>query len=410
MQCPNYTGNMSNNNIVINSLKKIRSRFKQLVRKYNAVVYPIIKEPKKFFEVVAVVKEESWEKAYYAECYGHNKEQQLEVLSPEDIIFKIKDGIVIEGSDVLVTEQGVYWGKYNQEEFTTFLIPLDDNVIWYNRDHIKLDKFESVEYVSGRVLPLIGHDAHHWVHSIYEFLPRLFSAGEAGILETPITILVIENIDHNIDEIINRYLINFPAAKIKKVKDKVAYKCEELYFQPVVGPSCSGYKFRLDYPWYIPRYIVDQVNRYIVEPVIERVNNKTTSFDKIFLGRSSKFTKNARTLLNYDEVHDFFLSRGFVDIEGSTLTLEEKANIFYHAKEIVALIGSSNMNMAFCNQAKCMVLGNYRFATEPVIYPFIREKVSSYVYVTGQDEHSGFHSSYYIPLEKIKKVYQERMA
>ena len=138
--------------------------------------------------------------------------------------------------------------------------------------------------------------------------------------------------------------------------------------------------------------------------------SKKNKFEKIFLGRSPKYTKNTRTLINYDEVHNYFLSLGFIDVEGSILSLEEKAEIFYHAKEIVALHGSATMNFLFCNQAKCMVLGNYRFATDPVTYPFIREKILSYVYVTGQDENSEYHSSYYIPLEKIKKVYQERMA
>ena len=310
----------------------------------------------------------------------------------------------------MVADSGAYWGKYNDEEFVTYSIPLDNNVIWYDRDTIVLDRFKCIENVSGRVLPLIGHDAHHWVHSIYEFLPRLFSAGEAGLLETQMTVLIIENQDHTIVEIINNYLKQYPAVQIKKVKYGVAYKCEELFFQPVVGPSCSSYKFRLDYPWYIPSYIIEQANKYIVEPLIERVKDNSSKYEKIFLGRSPMYTKNNRTLINYDEVHDFFSEKGFIDIEGATLSLEEKADIFYHAKKIVALHGSATMNFLFCNQANCMVLGNYRFATDPVTYPFIRDKVSSYVYVTGQDDSSEYHSSYYIPLEKIKKVYEERVA
>lgn len=391
-------------------LTLVKSRIKDYMREFNSASYTIIKEPSNVFEIVSRVKGVTWEKTYYAECYGHNKEQQLEVFSPEDVIYKIYNGIVIEGSDVVVTDQGALWGKYNQEEFATYFVPFDTNVLWYDRESVKIEKFNSIEFVPGKVLPLIGLDAHHWVHSIYEYLPRLFSAGEAGLLNNPITILVIENQDHNIMEIINNYLKDFPAAKIMKVKNGVAYKCEELYFQPVVGPSDSGYKFRLDYPWYIPRYIIDQTNRYVVNPMVESAKNKSSKYDKIFLGRSSKFSKNSRTLINYDEVHNYFLNKGFIDIEGANLTLEEKANIFYHAKEIVALHGSSTMNFIFCNKAKCMVLGNYRFAVDPVVYPFVRDKVSSYVYVTGQDENSEFHSSYYIPLEKIKKVYQERIA
>lgn len=372
--------------------------------------YPIIKEAEQVFEVVSCVKNESWEIACYAECYGHNKEQQLEVYSPKDLILKIKNGIIAEGTDVVITENGVYWGKYNQEEFSTYLVPFDNNVLWYNRDTIELQKYKSEEYIHGRVLPLIGLGAHHWVHCIYEFLPRLFSAGETGLLEQPITVLVIENIDHNIKEVVDSYLKKFPSVKVRKVQNGVAYKCEELYFQPVVGPSNSGYKFRLDYPWYIPRYIVEQTNKYVVKPLIERVKNiSVQKYDKLFLGRSPQYTVNKRGLLNYEEVHNYFLSEGFVDIEGSVLTLEEKATIFYHAKEIVALHGSAVMNLLFCNKARCMVFGNYRFVTDPIGYPFFRDKVSCYIYVTGQDENSEFHSSYYIPLEKIKRVYAERI-
>lgn len=391
-------------------LWKIRRRISSYIRERKSITYPLVKNPQSIFEIVAKVKDVSWEKTYYAECYDHNREQQLEVFSPEDIIYKIRNGIVIEGSDVVVTSQGALWGKYNQEEFATYLIPFDINVLWYDRESIKIDKFKSVEFVPGRVLPLIGLDAHHWVHSIYEYLPRLFSAGEAGLLNNPITILVIENQDHNIMEIINNYLKDFPVAKKMMVKNGVAYKCEELFYQPVVGPSDSGYKFRLDYPWYIPRYIIDQTNRYIVNPIVECVKKRPSKYDKIFLGRSSYFTKNSRTLINYDEVHNYFLNKGFIDVEGAALSLEEKASVFYHAKEIVALHGASIMNFIFCNNARCMVLGNYRFAVDPIGYSFVRNKVSSYVYVTGQDENSEFHSSYYIPLEKVKKVYQERIA
>ena len=400
---------MKQKNEFIEILRTCKHAMSGFIRNYKAVTYPIIKNPEAVFRVAANVKDPSWEHAYYAECYEHNKEQKLEVYSPRDEIFIVKNGIVIEGSDVLVTEYGAYWGKYNDEEFVTFCKPLDDNVVSYDRGKIKLDKFKRIEFVPGRVLPLIGHDAHHWVHNIYEFLPRLFSAGEAGLLNTSMKVLIIDDVDKTIMEIVKNYLTKFPTTQIVKANYGVAYKCEELYFQPVVGPSCSGYKFRLDYPWYIPHYIIEQVYRYVVNPVIERVKNMPPRYDKIFLGRSPQYAKNTRTLINYEEVHDYFISNGYVDIEGSVLTLDEKANIFYHAKEIVALFGSTTMNFIFCNQAKCIVLGNYLFATEPVIYPFFRERFSRYIYVTGQDESSEFHSSYYIPLDKIKKVYEEQI-
>ena len=43
-------------------------------------------------------------------------------------------------------------------------------------------------------------------------------------------------------------------------------------------------------------------------------------------------------MTNYEEVHNYFKElKGHVDIEGADLSFEEKAGLFYHAKEIVGL-------------------------------------------------------------------------
>ena len=379
----------------------------EILKKKMGVIYPIVQNPEKLFEIVYKVKDETWEDTYYAECYKHNKEQHLVVYAPAEFIFKTKEGIVNADSDVIITNYGAYWSKFNQEEFVTWAKPVDMNVLVFDRTNIWIKKARETDYVEGRVLPLIGLWSYHWVHSMMEFLPKLFVAGKAGLLNEPITVLLVENQDSNIIEVVNNFLRSYPNVKIKMARHGVDYVCEELYFQPSPGPSFCDYKFRLDYPFYEPRYVIEMTKSLFVMPFVEKIKDNTPKYDKVLLPRNSKSSSNGRTLLNDDEIYDYFHSLGFVDVEGSELSMEEKADIFYHAKEIVGLTGASLLNLVFCNQARCMVLGNYRFATDPVGYSFYRDCVSKYVYVTGQDDSDDYRSNFYIPLEKIKKVYND---
>jgi capsular polysaccharide biosynthesis protein len=373
-----------------------------LLKKVRSKSYSIVLNPDETFEKIYMVKDVSWEDSYYPECFEHCKEQHLKVYIPAEYIYKEPNGIVSAESDVVITDKGAYWEKFNKEEFVTWAEPADFNVFGYDNNNIRIRRYKVQEFIPGRTLSLLGVWAFHWGHCMYQFLPKLFSAGEAGLLDNPITVLIVENEDSTIMELVNYYLAKFPNAKIKFAKNKVDYTCEELYFMPSPGSSFNNCKFRLDYPYYISAHVLEKTQRYVINPIIKIVKNNKPKYDKIFLPRGFH-----RTLTNYQEVHDYFLSLGYVDIEGSSLTWEEKADIFYHAKEVVGLYGTALLNLMFCNQAKCMVLVNYKMSTDTSLYLQIRDHVSNLVNVTGQDESADYHSNYYIPLEKIKRAYKE---
>ncbi len=371
--------------------------------------YRIIQNPEKEFEVVHKIKGETWEETCYPECYGHSKEMHLTVFSPAEYIFKERNVLVSAASDAIITTKGVFWSKFNNDEFVTWAKPSDYNVLWYDRNIIRIFSHKRRSVVKGKVLSLLGDCSYHWAHCLFEFIPQLFSAGEAGLLDDEITILVVDNVDRNILEIVKNYLKSFPKARIQFAKSGVDYECEELLFMPIPGPCYSDYKFRLDYVEYVPHYVIEQIKRYVIDPLVMKIEDHKPKYEKIFLPRNKSYTHTGRYLTNYDEIHDYFKSIGFVDLEGSTMTLEEKADVFYHAKEVITLFGSSLMNLMFCNQAKCICLSNYKFVTETSEFVMVRDYVSKMITVTGQDDGSEYSSNFYIPLDKIKKVYKEYM-
>ena len=383
------------------------NELRNLVRRHRSKTYRIVQGPENELCIVHKVKDPTREEICYPECYGHSKEMHLTVFSPAEFIFEEKNVIVNANSDIVITDKGVYWDKFNQEEFVTWAKPADENVAWFDRENIGIIKEKKEQRIEGKVLSLIGLWSYHWAHCLFEFLPKLFSAGEAGLLDNPITILVVENEDRNIKEIINNYLKDFPNAKINYVQNHVDYICDDLYFLPSPGPNYCDYKFRLDYIEFIPQYALDSIHRYVVAPIIDKIKDNKTKYEKIFLPRNKAFTHTGKYLKNYDEVHDYFVSLGYVDVEGSTMTLEEKADVFYHAKEVVGMFGSALFNLIFCNQAKCLSLSNYKFVTETIELIMARDYVSRMVTITGQDDSSEYSSNFYIPLDKIKKAYEE---
>lgn len=211
--------------------KSVPRRIKKVLKKVRAVAYPIVVDPENIFEVVHKIKDASWEHTYYPECYEHCKEQHLEVYVPAEYIYKSDNGVVSYESDVVITPKGAYWDKFNSEEFVTWAKPADSNVVWYDKKNIGITRYRKTEFIRGRVLSLVGVWAYHWGHCMYQFLPKLFSAGEAGLLDDSITILVVENEDATIMEIINSYLTNYPNAKIKFIANIISDLSLKKFYQ-----------------------------------------------------------------------------------------------------------------------------------------------------------------------------------
>ena len=77
---------------------------------------------------------------------------------------------------------------------------------------------------------------------------------------------------------------------------------------------------------------------------------------------------------------------------------------------MVALYGSSLLNLIFGNQTKCLCLNNYKMSTDVGMYLQIRNYVSSCINVTGKDDDPSYHTNYFIPLSKVELAYNALLA
>ncbi len=380
--------------------KTIRIKLRQYERISRSKVHPIIKNPHEEFEILYHIKDATWETVYAPAIYGIAKERIATGMWPAEDIFLIKHGIVCCASDTIRTPKGVWWNKYNDNDFVTCAIPGDCNVLSFNRDTVTICPNKKNIRLSGKTLSLIGVYSHAWSHFLFEFVSKMYYAGEAGLLNQDVFLLTDEYNDSNIEDVINNYITSYPKVRRIIAKKNTDYICEELICMRETGSNYNDVKFFLFQPFIIPSNVTNMVQKYIVKPYIQKIKNRPAKHTKIYLSRHSN-----RILNNTEEVEKYFKDLGFYFIEGQELSLEEKADLFYHAEVVVGPHSSAWQNIIFCNKVKCLMFCNYRYVEEVVFSTMAKENVESWLNVSGFDDNEYRRSNYTISLEKIKSAY-----
>lgn len=367
----------------------------------DCVCYPLIKHPEDVFESLYHIKDKTWEKMYAPAVFGRAKERVIECAHPAQDIWLVKNGIVSQDSDVVLSEYGAWWDKYNDEDFITRVKPHDINVVGYDTKNLYVRHRNNVVHIDGRTLSLVGVFTQVWSHFMFQFLCKLYYAGEAGLLDSDITILTYDYKDSNIEELLETYIAKFPHAKRLRAVVDTEYYCDELICMPSLSTNNNETKFGLDYGFCSPRNVIDMLQKYVVKPYVDRVKDRPVKYPKIFIGRSTY-----RVLSNKDEVEQYFREQGFYFIEGANLSLEEKADLFYHAEEIVGMHCSAWQNLIFCDHAKCLEMSNYRYSTETVFRTLAYDGTPYWINLSGQDEDTGLMGNYFISIDKVKAAYE----
>lgn len=374
----------------------------KLYKKIYCTKYNLIRQPQDLFKVVYKIKDKTWETNYAPAVYNTVKERAITGFFPAQNIYYCKNAIVCPGSDIVLTEEGAYWDKYIDDDFVTCARPADCNVYTFDDKTVYIKKMKKRICLLGPVFSLVGVWSYHWAHFTYEFLGKLYYAGEAGVFDKEITLLTNDSHDDNIEQIIDEYLLKYPKVKRIKTEQFIEYSCDELYFSPALANNYNEVNFYLEYRFLTPQNTIDIVDKYLVKPLIEKVKERPVKHRKLYLKRN-----NNRLMGNQKEMEDFFRNEDFYFIECSELSLEEKADLFYHADIIAGLNASSFMNLIFCHDAKCLSLVNNRYSTDLLMCTWSKGKVKTFLNVTGLDANGGRRTNFTIPLEKIKSAYRE---
>lgn len=382
------------------SLKRfIKGCIYNLKGKFRSTEYPICAFPNERYPIIYKIKETTWEPVSMGQVWGVSKGTEVAYRHEEQNILLLKNAKVSNNSEIIIADNSVIWDKYYFAGFSAW-IPKDENLFSYNRDNVVVFNYP-VESISGDCISLSGWGASIWAH----FLPKIFSkfyyAERAGILKDGVTVLLNPTMDYNINEIYEMWKNQYPKLNWIDMKKDTYYKCESLYYIPAACHLSDEEMYMHPINILYPQQMLSTVKANLAEPLINRVKNRDAKFAKIFLVR-----RTWRTLTNWKEVEDWFQEQGFYMLEGSVLTLEEKADLFYHAKEIVGPYSSAWTNTMFCKGAKGLMFSNVPciIDSSEIVYSYMGNM--QVMQVIGDEVRPiSRHEDFYIPLDKIKEAY-----
>jgi len=372
-----------------------------LIKKTSPI--PIIEHPGECFEKVYHIKDETWEEYQMAEVFDIAKQTTVRLHHQAQDILCVPDARICMDSDIVVTTNGVLWDKSYAYNFDRSIIPWDSDYLCHNQNTIQMYRAtKQIEHIKGGCVSLLGVFVQVWAHFMMQFVCKMYYAEEAGLLDKDTTLLVPNNMDANMKELVDNVKRDHPTLKCIEAQNEIEYVCEKLYYiqsTSVFHNQCVNFNHG---QIIIPQRAANAIRTHIVSEYLDSINDNS-KYEKIFLIRRN----TSRSLVNNDEVEEFFRKEGFFFMEGADFSLKEKAEIFHNAKIIVGPQGTAFTNTIFCKEAKCLVFVNAAHVMENSLFTLSYPNVKRCIHVTGTDTSTQYQSTVYIPLDKIKNAYKE---
>ena len=362
----------------------------------------IIEHPDECFERLYHIKDETWETTQMAEVFNTAKQTTVKVHHPKQDILLVEDARVVADSDIVITPKGVLWDKYYTYNFDISIVPWDIDYTFIDGQRRINRTTKHTEFIEGGCVSLLGVFVPVWAHFMMQFLCKMYYAEEAGLFNQPCTLLVPSDLDANMKELVDNELRKYQDLKCVVAQKDIEYICQKLFYIQTTSVYHNQSIILHHGQVVIPQRVVDTIQNKVVKPYLKKIkpNNK---YEKVFLIRRN----TTRSLVNNDEVEEYFKNEGFYFMEGADYSLQDKAEIFHNAKIIVGPQGTAFTNTIFCEEAKCLVFVNAWHVMENSLFTLSYPHVKRCIHVTGDDESTHFNSKVYIPLDKVIKAYKE---
>ena len=365
--------------------------------------YQIIKHPSEVFNIEYHIKDATWESMTMPEVWRMSKSYTFTMYHEKQDILRIDNAQISSDSDIVKTENGVVWDKYESRMYN-YMYAMDANLMANNQELVLIRNPKSIHHIPGNCLSLLGVYGNVWAHFIAQFLPKLYYSQKAGLLDKEITVVLPEYDDKNIKELVNNVLSKHSTCKIFVVpahqNKRCIYQCETLFWIPTAAAMSNDTKIPILYQNILPNQMVDLWYNEIFESYKSGCNEE--AFEKIYLVRRGAL----RNVSNIDEVETFFRGKGFMFIEPHKYSIAQKIAIFRKAKIIAGPHSSAWSNVMFCMNAKGIMLTPISWLFDAYVGYSIRENACQLLVVAGDEiEYKHSHNPYHIDMNELCEAY-----
>ena len=245
--------------------------------------------------------------------------------------------------------------------------------------------------LSGLSFCLLSDSSSVFFHWIYQSLPRINLLNKSKyFLDDIENFIVPEDCQSNL-HISTLKKLGISEEKILKTKPGQLIECESMVISSLPTKNI---------------YVSSWVYNFIKTNFFSGINKR---FRKIYISREKA---SCRKILNEDEVFSFLKKMGFKKIYIEDYSLEDQAQIFNGAEEIVTPHGSSLANLVFCRpRTKVLEFFNPNYVM-PLYWSISNDLDLDYAYLIGEgkrpkegeDPHKG-KENILLNLEKLKKYF-----
>lgn len=380
------------------------------LKQKDAELYPIIANPSELYESVYHIKDATWETFEMPDIYQMRKGLKGSLYhKAQDILHINEECVQAANSDAIRTSKGVIWDKYYEDVFP-YTIPLDEDVQAHTKGVVSLRKATKEIYVDAVCVSLFGTFSTVWSHFLVQFLPKLYYAEEAGLLDKEITVLLPDIQDSHVDYLVNQVLSRHSQLRI--VRDyhsdyRKAYRCRELYYIPTASLISNDYIFPSMLHYVIPMRVIDALKKNVVKPELKKLDRGAATGRKIYLVRRS-----FRVPSDIDRIEEFFQNEGFEFVEPHKMSFEEKVKVFHEASIIIGPHSSAWSNLIFANNPKCLMFMSTNWIDDMYCGYWNKNFDYTLLQVAGNTEgkygdiHYDHHN-YELTLEKVVEAYYQ---
>lgn len=357
-------------------------------------------------EPILQFKAKSFERTFFSKIFNFAEDSWVDFLYSKIEVRKFKDARVYSGSDFIITKDGAVWEKYFKPQWAK-IIPLDNVLLKIKNQYVWIKKVKHIQTIEYG-FSLCGVHSTIWAHFLVQYLPKLYLLKEIqSVVNNDLIVIVPHYNDSQIREIVYTYLSQLKNIKITELEHNEAADCKVLYHIENTSHLSDHSNYLNPSDCCIPRFTIDLLIKNLINPLFENDRDIQDSalkpFRKLYIGRTGY-----RNMLNNAEVEKCFVGLGFEVIHPHLFNLNEKVKIFREAAIIVGPGSSGFTNILFCSPgAKVLVFMNFQRTFDGYLSTFAKHFGVDLMYITGYDQNDSVHSSYHIPLNKIKLAYKE---
>lgn len=371
---------------------------------FNSQWYNLISDLHSKFQLIKVITPATWVKCQLPEVYQVQRSCYADYYMNELAVYNIHNAVFSYGSDFILIGNDCVWEKSQRSTFSAEN-PADYPLLLHKENKVLLRKFRKEVFVPGTVISLVGVFSDVWAHFVVMYLPKLYYAGESGLLDGDITLITPHYKDAHLKEMVDEYLLKYPNVRRVEAGHHCNYRCESLLYIPTLCVLADASDYILPFMGIFTPLVGGLLRKNLIDCLKIKANEifeDDFCSSKIFITRRYSFY---RSILNGKELEELFVSKGFTVVDPGKMSLLEKIKVFSHADVIAGPLSGGFINTMFCKE-KAKVLG---FSTIPrtaeTFLPFIQLLSGiDLLLVTGFDLDRTTQPNYIVPMNRVEEA------